>query len=122
MQISVIIATYNRCKLLSRTLPALWSQLFPSDEYEVIVVVDGSTDGTVEYLRTHSDHPNLRVIEQPNRGQAAAINAGLKASRGELVLFLDDDILVGPTLVAEHARAPRTTNACLVFGPVMIDR
>ena len=120
MQISVIIATYNRCKLLSRTLPALWSQLFPSDEFEVIVVVDGSTDGTVEYLRTHSDHPNLRVIEQPNRGQAAAINAGLKASRGELVLFLDDDILVGPTLVAEHARAPRTTNACLVFGPVMI--
>src|SRR6266568_4700806 len=104
MRISVIVATYNRCKLLARTLPALLTQQFPEEEYEVIVVVDGSTDGTLEYLRGLGSYRNLRVLEQANRGQAAAINAGLSAARGEIVLFLDDDIECGPTLIAEHSR------------------
>ncbi len=120
MQTSVIIATYNRCTLLGRTLPALLTQQFPVDEYEVIVVVDGSTDGTSEFLRGLGSHRNLRILEQENRGQAAAINAGLNAACGEIVLFLDDDIECGPTLVAEHSRAVRDGNACLVFGPVLV--
>ena len=120
MQVSVIIATYNRCKILARTLPTLLAQTFPSSEYEVILVVDGSTDGTSKFLRGFCSHGNLRVIEQENQGQAAAINAGLRVACGDLVLFLDDDILCGPTLVAEHARASRTENSCLVFGPVLV--
>lgn len=120
MKVSVIIATYNRCKLLARTLPALLTQQFPSEEYEVIVVVDGSTDGTSEFLHSFSGHGNLHVVEQANRGQAAAINTGIRVARGDLLLFLDDDILCGPTLVAEHAGAVRSGNDCLVYGPVMI--
>jgi peptidoglycan/xylan/chitin deacetylase (PgdA/CDA1 family)/GT2 family glycosyltransferase len=120
MHVSVIIATYNRCALLKRTLPPLLAQQFPKDQYEVVVVVDGSTDGTLEYLRGLSGHNNLRILEQPNRGQAAAINAGLNAARGDLVLFLDDDILCGPTLVSEHASLPRNGKACLAFGPVFV--
>ncbi len=120
MQISVIIATFNRREMLARTLPPLLAQDFPSDEYEVIVVVDGSTDGTTDLLRGFASHSNLRVIEQENRGQAAAINAGLRAATGELVLFLDDDILSGPSLVAEHARAVRNGHTCLAFGPVHV--
>jgi glycosyltransferase involved in cell wall biosynthesis len=118
--VSVIIATYNRCKMLARTLPPLLAQDFPSDEYEVIVVVDGSTDGTTDLLRGFTSHPNLRVIEQDNRGQAAAINTGLRAAEGEVVLFLDDDILCGPSVVAEHARALRNELTCLAFGPVLV--
>ena len=95
MQVSVIIATYNRCKILARTLPTLLAQTFPSSEYEVILVVDGSTDGTSKFLRGFCSHGNLRVIEQENQGQAAAINAGLRVACGDLVLFLDDDILCG---------------------------
>jgi peptidoglycan/xylan/chitin deacetylase (PgdA/CDA1 family) len=121
MQVSVILATFNRRRLLERTLPLLLAQDFPSDCYEVIVIVDGSTDGTVEFLRTLPHRGNLRVIEQHNRGQAAAINAGLRQSRGELVLFLDDDILCPQTLVAEHASAQRFGKACMVFGPVLVD-
>jgi peptidoglycan/xylan/chitin deacetylase (PgdA/CDA1 family)/GT2 family glycosyltransferase len=120
MDISVIIATFNRRALLERTLPPLLAQDFAPDRYEVIVVVDGSIDGTADFLRTIAHRGNLRIIEQPNRGQAAAINAGLQQSRGGLVLFLDDDILCGPTLVAEHALAPRSGKACMAFGPVLV--
>jgi peptidoglycan/xylan/chitin deacetylase (PgdA/CDA1 family)/glycosyltransferase involved in cell wall biosynthesis len=120
MQVSVIIATYNRHALLMQTLPLLLAQQFPIDQYEVVVVVDGSTDGTVDYLQSLSNHAHLRVVVQENRGQAAAINAGLRAVRGEIVLFLDDDILCKPTLVAEHANASRIGKQCLAFGPVLI--
>ena len=119
MQVSVIIATYNRRRLLERTLPALLSQQFDLADYEVIVVVDGSTDGTVEFLRSQRS-VNLRFIEQPNRGQAAAINAGVRAARGDILLFLDDDIVCGPVLVAEHAHVPRDGQVCLAFGPVLV--
>ena len=106
MEVSIIIATFNRRLLLERTLPSLLRQDFPADRYEVIVVVDGSTDGTLDFLRAVAHRGNLRVIEQPNLGQAAAINAGLQKSLGKMLLFLDDDILCGSTLVAEHASAP----------------
>ena len=120
MKLSVIIATFNRRDLLARTLPPLLTQEFLPAQYEVLVVVDGSTDGTVEFLSTLSNRGNLRVIEQPNRGQAAAINTGLQESRGEIVLFMDDDILCGPNVVAEHANAERIDKQCMAFGPVLV--
>lgn len=119
MQVSVVIATYNRREILKRTLSPLLAQDFPPDAYEVIVVVDGSTDGTLEMLKSFEHHPSLRVLAQPNKGQAAAINAGILIARGDIVLFLDDDILCGPQVVAEHARAPRIGKSCLAFGPVL---
>ena len=121
LRVSVVIATYNRRRLLERTLPRLLNQDFPRDQYEVIVVVDGSTDGTIDYLRTLKAYSHLVVVEQTNQGQAAAINAGLHVARGEIVLFLDDDILCGPGLVAAHAQSPREGKLCLAFGPVFID-
>ena len=120
MDVSIIIATFNRRPLLERTLPLLLAQDSPAELYEVIVVVDGSSDGTTDFLKNVCHRGNLRVIEQPNRGQAAAINTGLQQSGGKIVLFLDDDILCGPTLVAEHASAPRDGKACLAYGPVLV--
>ncbi len=120
MKISVIIATFNRRFLLARTLPSLLQQDFDPQQYEVIVVVDGSIDGTTEFLNTLPHRGNLRIVEQANQGQAAAINTGLRESLGELVLFLDDDILCGPDLVAEHVKVPRSGTACMAFGPVLV--
>ena len=119
MQVSVVVATFNRRAVLQRTLPQLLTQDFPAEAYEVILVVDGSTDGTLDMLQAYADHPNLHVISQPNRGQAAAINAGIRAARGEIVLFLDDDILCGPNVVAEHAKVSRDEKFCMAFGPVL---
>jgi len=116
MKVSVIIGTYNRRDLLARTLPTVLSQDFPAQEYEVVVVVDGSTDGTAEYLRGLRPPCELRVITQPNCGLAAARNAGAEAARGELLVFLDDDILCDRRLLAAHVAAHEGPGRFLVRG------
>src|SRR5262245_32795364 len=70
LKLSVIIPTYNRRNVLARTLPTIFTQDFPVDEYEVVIVVDGSTDGTSELLHSLKPSCALRIYEQPNRGQA----------------------------------------------------
>ena len=119
LKISVVIPTYNRRDVLSRTLPTIFHQDIPADKYEVVVVVDGSTDGTAAMLRGLETRCTLRVIEQANRGQAAARNAGLQAARGEIVLFLDDDILCSPSLLRDHLASRDGVEALCVYGPVV---
>ena len=119
MKISVVIPTYNGRKVLARTLPNVLEQDLAPADYEVVVVVDGSTDGTVEFIRTLNPRPvRLRVVEQPNRGPGAARNTGIKAARGELVLLMDDDMLCDPDLARRHVAAHQRAGTNLVFGPV----
>jgi len=120
LRLSVVIATHNRWKVLAQTLPAVLAQDFPPNAYEVIVVVDGSTDRTSEWLFNLSPLGTLRILEQSNCGQAAAQNAGLKAARGELVLFLDDDILCEANLLQEHSAAHQAGESLAIFGPVLV--
>lgn len=90
--VSVIIPTFNRQDQLALALDAVISQTVKL--HEIVVVDDGSTDGTPETLQEFARlHPDVRliVIRQKNRGPAAARNAGIKVATGELVAFLDDD-------------------------------
>jgi glycosyltransferase involved in cell wall biosynthesis len=85
--VSVIIPTYNHAAFLLRALESVFAQtLHP---LEVIVVDDGSTDETAEVLRAHEGQ--IQVVTQPNRGVAAARNAGAAVASGELLAFLDAD-------------------------------
>src|ERR1051326_2899654 len=118
--ISVIIPTYNRRELLARTLDALFRQNVEAHLYEIIVVVDGSTDGTSEMLKRLKPACGLAVIEQPNCGQASAMNAGARAAHGEILLFIDDDILCDPDLLQHHAAAHASGEGHVVFGPIEI--
>ena len=88
MNVSSIIPTFNRSKVLARAIESALSQLRPSDE--LIVVDDGSTDGTPDLLRSYTDS-RLRYIQQPNGGAGAARNRGAAEARGELLAFLDSD-------------------------------
>jgi GT2 family glycosyltransferase len=86
-QISVVIPTYNRCTVLERAMDSVLSQTFT--DYELIVVDDGSNDGTTELLDRYSDH--VRAIRQENRGVSTARNTGILASKGEFIALLDSD-------------------------------
>jgi peptidoglycan/xylan/chitin deacetylase (PgdA/CDA1 family)/GT2 family glycosyltransferase len=114
MRISVVVPTYERRDLVVASLRALARQRFDGG-FEVIVVVDGSTDGTAAAVRELAVHFPLTVLEQPNRGAATARTAGGFAARGEILLFLDDDMEADPALLAEHDRSHRA-GAGVVVG------
>jgi glycosyltransferase involved in cell wall biosynthesis len=96
---SVVIPTYNRRESLLETLATLAQQSYPFDRFEVIVVDDGSTDGT-EAVARESIPFTLRYIRQLNQGSAAARNTGAQHSHGRILIFIDDDVLVGPDYIA----------------------
>lgn len=105
--ISVVIAAYNAEKYLAETLASVRAQTFP--DYEIVLVDDGSTDGTAALAALHED---VVIVRQSNRGEAAARNTGIRAARGEFVAFLDaDDIWLPWKLekqVDELMRSPQT--------------
>ena len=120
MKVSVVIPTYNRLRVLARTLPTVLDQDFPADNWEVVVVVDGSTDGTAEYLRRICAPCPLRVVEQANAGSSAARNVGAAAARGEILLYIDDDDRCPRDLVSAHVRAHGSGSRRVVFGPIRV--
>src|SRR4051794_37270801 len=101
---SIIVPTYQRRAVVTDTVMAL-TRLNFDGRLEVIVVVDGSTDGTKEALAELKTPFVLRVIVQPNRGAAAARNAGAADAKEEILLFLDDDMIAHPDLLQAHAAA-----------------
>jgi GT2 family glycosyltransferase len=120
LDISIIVPTYNRLKTVTRTLKSLFAQDYPPDQYEIIVVDDGSADGTSSALRSLKPACAFRVIEQENRGPAAARNTGYRTARAHLVLFLDDDMLCDPGLIAAHAATHRDQDRTIAFGSLFL--
>jgi GT2 family glycosyltransferase len=120
MQASVIIPTFNRRAVVFRAVSALLRQDCLSSEYEIIVVVDGSTDGTADALRSIHSPCRLQIVEQKNGGPSAARNAGYRAAAGDLLIFIDDDMLCDPGLVAEHVAAHRSSGRIVAFGALFL--
>jgi peptidoglycan/xylan/chitin deacetylase (PgdA/CDA1 family) len=119
MKISVVIPTFNRKDSLVRCLRSLADQTFPVGDFEVVVVADGCSDGTNEYLRSHQAPHGLRVLIQENQGPAAAQNAGIATARGDIVILIDDDCVCDPGLVAAHYEAHQSGERLVVLGPVL---
>lgn len=116
MKISAVIASYNRRDALACCLATVLDQDLQRDQYEIVVVVDGSTDGTSEMLRSFRARRELVVVEQENRGQAAARNVGVNAASGKIVLCLDDDFLCDPRLMSAHLAAHEHDARSVVIG------
>lgn len=102
-RLSVIIPTFNRSATLAMCLQALGAQRAAPGLFEILVVDDGSSDRTEEVVR-HGAGRGARYLKQSHRGPAAARNAGIRAARGEVLLFIGDDILASADLVGEHLR------------------
>lgn len=117
--VSVIVPTYNRLPRLKQVITALESQDYPREQYNVVIVSDGSTDGTDDYLRNLDTSLQLIFVAQSNQGPAAARNAGIKHATGEYVLFIDDDIIPAPRLIAEHMQLHASHQDLVVLGPML---
>ncbi|HOM77565.1 MAG TPA: glycosyltransferase family A protein, partial [Anaerohalosphaeraceae bacterium] len=85
--ISVVIPAYNCQAYIRRAIDSVLGQSRPADE--IIVVDDGSTDGTAEAVRTYG--AKVILIQQENAGVSAARNAGIRAASGDWIAFLDAD-------------------------------
>jgi glycosyltransferase involved in cell wall biosynthesis len=118
MQLSVVIPTYNGAERLRRCLDGLSRQTLPPDNFETIVVVDGSTDDTARVIAGLNVPFRLVVIQQPNQGAAAARNAGIGVAQGLHCLFLDDDLVAQPKLLAEHLRVQREHGGVVGLGAI----
>ena len=109
MFFSIVIPTYNRLPILQKALRSLEIQTFDSNlvaNYEVIVVDDGSTDGTIEWLNTTMPElPHLKIYEQAHKGASAARNLGVEQAIGDTIIFIDSDIVVTPSFLQCHATA-----------------
>ncbi|MEO0030815.1 MAG: hypothetical protein RIS94_573 [Pseudomonadota bacterium] len=116
---TIVIPTYQRRALACEAVGAL-ARLDYAGAFDVIVVVDGSTDGTARALAGLKVPFALRVVEQANAGQSAARNAGAALATGEIVLFLDDDMICAPDLLAEHARS-HAAGADAVVGEIPLE-
>jgi GT2 family glycosyltransferase len=119
MNISVIIPTYNRGPKLGATLDAVLAcETTGLDTVEVIVVDDGSPISAEPVVSARSPSPpfTLRCIRQPNAGPAKARNTGFREARGEVVLFMDDDIIAPPGLLCQHIDAHKMRPGCVIFG------
>ena len=114
MQISVVIATYNRLPLLLGLLEDLAGQVAPGP-FDVTVVDDGSSEPVAAALSEQRWPFPLRVITQPNAGQARARHRGIEASSGEIIVIVDDDMQLPADFLAQH-RAQHERGAEVVLG------
>ncbi|WP_447603135.1 glycosyltransferase [Nitrospira sp. Nam80] len=117
--LSVVIPTYNRRAILRKTLLAFASQTLAHDQFEVIVVDDGSSDDTVDMVRRFKSSFALRLEPQPHQGANAARNRGIHAARGGVIIISGDDMVPEPRFLeahlAFHRQHPAETDAMLGF-------
>jgi glucosyl-dolichyl phosphate glucuronosyltransferase len=120
--VTVLICTRDRASSLSAVFPTLAAQQVPAGwTVEVIVVDNGSRDGTAELVRAQTAFGSaVRLVQEPEKGLSRARNAGLRAARGRVLLFTDDDVRLPPGWVADMARPVLEGRADAVAGSVRL--
>lgn len=99
--VSIIVATYNGSGKIPYLLDALLKQTFKT--FELVVVIDGSTDNTLEVVSSYSSRfDHFKVVTQPNQGRSRVRNRGVQEASGELLIFYDDDIIPFENSVEQH--------------------
>ena len=118
---TIQLCTYNRAHLLGRVLDACFEQTSPSEQYEVVLVDDGSVDDTAAVIETAKARATcaFTVVRQPNAGLARARNVGIARASGASIIFIDDDTLPIPSFVAEHLRSHDLAPQAFVRGAVI---
>tara|TARA_Y100000589_G_scaffold297110_1_gene304676 strand:+ start:566 stop:1495 length:930 start_codon:yes stop_codon:yes gene_type:complete len=127
MNVSVVIPTYNRKPILEKCLCSLENQRLDSyvNTYEIVLVDDGSTDGTISWIRTNSEHfPHVVLYEQKHGGPALGRNLGVMKSRYEIIIFIDSDLVVVEDFIISHVNKlvnnwEKYNKKCFTYGSVI---
>ena len=118
--LSIIIPTYNGEKKIGNLLDSLEKQSYK--DFEIIVVIDGSTDNTKELLEEKKfDFKDFKIIFQENKGRSGSRNTGAKAAAGDLLLFLDDDMRLPPESLQKHIDFHRNRTNVWLMGNAIED-
>lgn len=104
IKLSVVIPTYNKPEILKTTLESLARQTLPKNQFEVIVIDDGSSTKVQHQIKNFLSNLNLNIsfLTQVHKGPAAARNKGIKKAKGKIVLIINDDTIVTPDLLERH--------------------
>jgi cellulose synthase/poly-beta-1,6-N-acetylglucosamine synthase-like glycosyltransferase len=121
--VSIIIPAYNEEKLIGNCVRSILKSNYRN--YEIILVDDGSKDGTLKAMRRYEDPPRVQVIAQPNGGKASALNAGYQRAKGEILFFVDADGIFTPSTIREMLYGFRDQKVGAVCGndaPINLNR
>jgi len=120
IKVSVVIPARNRASQVEFCVETLTNQTLPKNQYEIIVVDDGSTDETVARLLPFKEKVNLKIVQtgrkDPTFRAALARNLGADQARGEILVFIDSDIVADPFLLEEHLKSHQKEKNISVIG------
>lgn len=117
IEVSVVLATYNRGKLLLQLLADLEAQDYNHTKFEVVVVDDGSREPVTDVVDAAAYSYALRLMRQPNAGPAAARDRGVHAAKGAIVIITDDDMRLHKNFISQHM-ATHAAGATVVLGHI----
>ncbi|MEM7332647.1 MAG: glycosyltransferase family 2 protein [Chloroflexota bacterium] len=117
-RVSVIIPNYNRKENILRLLPNLMEQTLPADQFEVIVVDDGSSYDPAEILAFHTPF-KFQFLRKENQGATIARNFGVDHSSGNVLIFIDDDVTLTPPTLEAMAKACESEEKAVVMGTIV---
>ena len=117
--VSILVPMLNECGYIERCLESLLAQDYPADRYEILVVDGLSTDGSRETVAAlGGGAPAVRLLDNPRRIPASALNVGVGAARGEVVMRLDAHSYAADDFITCNVQALRRTGAAGVGGPI----
>ncbi|CAF3932586.1 unnamed protein product [Rotaria sp. Silwood1] len=119
MKVSIIIPTHNRLEKLRETIERLRLQSFPKENYEIVVVDDGSNP-PVTFEKEFIISPKIQIVRLEGEERSAARNKGSQKAEGELLIFVDDDISTKPDFIESHWQAHQDFSKSLAVGRILL--
>ena len=117
MKVSIVIPCYNEIKTIKEILRQIHAVALDGLDKEIVIVDDGSQDGTRDYLNTIKDDPGIKVVFQPvNRGKGAALRTGFQNATGDILIVQDADLEYDPTEYPRLLKPIRDGRADVVYG------
>ncbi|MCD6472972.1 glycosyltransferase [Candidatus Aerophobetes bacterium] len=117
---SIIIPSYNRKIILKESLIPLFNQNYPKDKYEIVLVDDGSTDGTEEMVKSLPSPCRLKYLKNRERmGAPKTRNRGIKKAEGEFIIFTDSDVIVLSDFIEQHLNYHKKYKNAIVSGELI---